>query len=98
MAADSTSFDAMFAALKADIPNTWGPRREQPEWDRDFGGSADIQFHFSHRTDAAHMWLAFCLNFSETLIDGFEGKDNVLQFGRETVKAYVPKGKKQFDN
>ncbi len=95
--ADTSSFESMFTALKETIPGSWGPRREQPEWDRDFGGNADIQFHFANRTDTAHMWLAFCLNFSETLIGGYEGLDNVRKVGLEAVKTYVPKGKKQFD-
>jgi len=93
---DTTSFDSMFAAVKT-LPGTWGPRREQPEWDRDFGGNADIQWHFSHRTDKAHEWMAFALGFSSTLIDGYEGLDNVIKTGREAIKTYVPKGQKQFD-
>lgn len=96
--ADTTSFESMFKALQETIPASWGPRREQPEWDRDFGGNADIKFHFSHRTDTAHMWLAFCLNFSETLIDGYEGLDNVRKAGLTAVQTYAPKGKNQFDN
>ena len=97
--ADTSSFDAMFKAVGATVPGTWGPRREQPEWDRDFGGQADIEWHFANRTDTAHMWMAFCLNFSETLMGGFEGElKNVVQFGRETTKTYGPKGKAQFDN
>lgn len=96
--ADTSSFESMFAALQKDIPGSWGPRREQPEWDRDFGGNADIQFHFANRTDTAHMWLAFCLNFSETLIEGYEGLDNVRKAGLEAVKTYLPKGKNQFDS
>jgi hypothetical protein len=95
--ADTSSFDSMIKAVNDTIPGTWGPRREQPEWDRDFGGNADINEHFGHRTDKAHMWLAFCLNFSEVLIDGYDGITNVRQVGLSTVKTYAPKGKQQFD-
>lgn len=95
--ADTTSFESMINAVKETIPGSWGPRREQPEWDRDFGGNADIGFHFANRTDAAHMWLAFCLNFSDTLIGGYDGLSNVRQAGLNAIKTYVPKGKNQFD-
>lgn len=93
---DSTSFDSMFAAVKQ-LPGAWGPRREQPEWDRDFGGNADIQEHFGHRTDKAHEWMAFALGFSSVILEGFETKKALLEFGSE-MRTVVQKGKKQFDN
>ncbi|AWY07441.1 hypothetical protein SEA_UNTPL_41 [Streptomyces phage UNTPL] len=91
-----SSFEALFEGVKQ-LPGSWGPRREQPEWDRDFGGRADIQWHFAHRTDTAKEWMAFALGFSSTLIDGYEGLDEVIKVGRETIKTYAPKGKQQFE-
>jgi hypothetical protein len=97
MATEPMDFLMMMKAVTDTIPGTWIPRREQPEWDRDFNGNADVRWHFAHRTDTAHQWLAFCLAFSDTLVQGFEGLDGVVKFGRETTTQYVPKGTKQFD-
>lgn len=92
-----SSFEALFEGVKQ-LPGSWGPRRDQPEWDRDFGGRADIQSNFQHRTDKAREWMAFALGFSATLIDGYGDLSEVRKAGLEAVKNYVPKGKKQFDN
>lgn len=89
------SFQSMFKAVTETVPGSWGPRRDQPEWDRDFQGNADIKFQFANRTVSAHEWLAFALRFSDTLVGGFEGMEGVVKFGRETAIAYVPKGKNQ---
>lgn len=93
---DTSSFDAMFEGVKQ-LPATWGPRREQPSWDRDFAGTNDIRQNFKARTDAAHVWMAFALQFSSTLLDGFETKENLINFGSE-MRGYIAKGKNQFDN
>lgn len=91
------SFKDMLKAVANDLPETWSPRREQPEWDRDFSGRAEIHHQFSTGGDKARDWMAFALAFSSTLIDGYEGLDNVRQAGLSAIKTYVPKGQKQFD-
>ena len=89
------SFESMMQAV-TQLPPAWMPRREQPSWDRDFNGKADINAQFGHKTEAAREWLAFALAFSETLTSGYEGLDNVRKAGRDALMLYGPKGKHQF--
>lgn len=84
------------------LPNTWMPRREQPEWDRMFTGMAEIQVSFQGRTDKARQWSVEAVAFSEILKGGFRDADGpqddtaLLAFGKE-MRAVVAKGKNQFD-
>lgn len=90
------SFKDMLKAFANDLPETWSPRREQPSWDRDFTGRADIQSQFSTGSDKARDWLAFALTFSAVLTDGYEGLPEVRKVGRNALAQYLPKGKQQF--
>jgi len=91
------SFKDMFEAVKQ-LPGSWGPRREQPSWDRDFEGRQEIHASFVQGTDKAKEWMAFALGFSDTLIGGYEGLPNVRQAGVAAITEYVPKGKNQFED
>jgi hypothetical protein len=75
------------------------PRREQPEWDRDFSGRAEIQTAFSHKMDKARQWAVEAVAFSEILKDGFRedgdtDDSRLIAFGAEARKI-VAKGKNQ---
>jgi hypothetical protein len=82
------------------LPGTWNPRREQPEWDRDFTGRADIEVQFGHATDKARDWALTALAFSDTLKMGFRKEPQhddreLIAFGAEMRKV-IAKGKAQF--
>jgi hypothetical protein len=83
------------------LPGSWQPRREQPEWDRDFTGRADVQTQFAHQTDKARDWCVTALVFSDTLKQGFrkdpsEDDTRLIEFAKE-MRGYIAKGKNQFD-
>lgn len=90
------SFKDMLITVANTLPENWGPRREQPEWDRDFNGRADIQSHFQTKSDKARDWMTYALAFSETLVSGYEGLPEVRKVGRDALALYTPKGKYQF--
>jgi hypothetical protein len=89
------TFEELYEGVK-ELPGTWGPRREQPEWDRDFSGKAEILASFQHKTDKAADWMRWTLRFSHTLVEGYEGLENVRKTGRAALSNHLPKGKKQF--
>lgn len=81
------------------LPGSWQPRREQPEWDRDFTGRMEIQAEFGHRTDKARAWAVTALVFSDTLKQGFredpsEDDSRLIAFGAE-MRKHIAKGKNQ---
>lgn len=84
-----------------ELPPTWQPRREQPEWDRAFTGRADMQVQFSARTDTARQWLVEALTFSEILKAGFRSEectdDSGLRSFGAMMRHHIAKGKQQFD-
>jgi hypothetical protein len=93
-----------FATLMSKVtklPDTWMPRREQPEWDRDFSGRAEIQTHFGAKTDKAVTWMREAVAFSETLKGGFrqdptEDDSRLIAFAKD-MRGHIAKGKQQFD-
>lgn len=97
--ADTSSFESMIKAVSS-FPHGWDPRRIQPEWDRDFNGRADIVANFNGRTDKAHTWLAFCLQFSEVIQMGFRGPedtdDSNLKSFAAIARKHAANGKNQF--
>jgi hypothetical protein len=92
------AWPVLLHAVTHSLPSSWQPRRPQPEWDRAFSGRAHIESAFGAGTDAARTWAVEALAFSETLIRGYDGLENVVQTGRTVLREHGPKGKKQFDS
>jgi hypothetical protein len=99
--ADTEDFTTLMAKVTA-LPDTWMPRREQPEWDRDFSGRAEIQTAFGHRTDKAVTWMREAVAFSDTLKLGFredpkEDDSRLIAFAKD-MREHIAKGKVQFED
>jgi hypothetical protein len=71
MAADFS--DKTFLDKIQGLPASWAPRREQPEWDRDFDGAMDFKAQLSARTDKVGDWFRIAVAFSDVVKGGFEG-------------------------
>lgn len=54
-----------------DLPSSWGPRREQPERDRDFSGKAEIRAEFGRGSFRAIEWVVTATAFSEIIKGGY---------------------------
>lgn len=98
--AETDDFMTLMAKVTK-LPDSWMPRREQPEWDRDFSGRAEIQVAFSHKTDKAETWMREAVAFSETLKLGFREDPNeddarLIAFAKD-MRGHIAKGKQQFD-
>lgn len=67
------------------LPASWGPRREQPSWDRDFSGSAEIQSNLQAFTDKMQNWLREANAFSQVIQGGYsDDKDGLAKVGRDS--------------
>jgi hypothetical protein len=80
------------------LPGSWMPRRNQPEWDRDFNGRTEIQQNFNARTDKAGDWAMYALAFSEVILGGFAGGGDdglTLADMGANARAFIAKGANQ---
>lgn len=96
--ADTDDFPTLMAKVTA-LPDSWMPRRDQPEWDRDFSGRNEIQVSFSHRTDKALTWMREAVAFSDTVKLGFREDPNeddtrLMSFAKD-MRVHIAKGKAQ---
>lgn len=79
------------------LPQSWNPRREQPERDRYFTGRADFLWNFNHHTERAITWYAEALAFSQIILGGFDtakGGIDLPYIGR-VAREHIAKGKNQ---
>lgn len=67
------------------LPATWGPRREQPSWDRDFNGKAEIASNSLRRTDKIKQHIVEAVAFSEVIKGGYSDvADGLAKVGRDS--------------
>lgn len=71
------------------LPSTWHPRRDQPSWDRDFTGRADMISQFKGRTETARAHISEAVAFSQIIMNGMTENER-LGMG-ETARAHIAK-------
>lgn len=94
----SSDWKTLITTVGEKLPASWHPRRPQPEWDRAFSGSAEINDQFGSGADKARTWALEALAFSDAVREGFGGMEGVVEFSRTVAKEHGPKGKNQFDS
>lgn len=80
------------------LPQSWNPRRDQPEHDRMFNGRAQIEMEFGQQSNTARQWLIEALAFSATVQGGFAAHTDdglgLRTFGA-VARGWVAKGTNQ---
>ena len=95
MAADFS--DKAFLDKIQGLPASWAPRREQPEWDRDFDGAMDFKTQLKAKTDKVGDWFRIAVAFSDVVKSGFEGGTDGLTLADAgaNARAFIEKGTNQ---